>query len=54
MSQMQLGLAIGNDSSYIARIEGNKCEPSISTVIRIAKVLEVPAIEIFKEIFGDD
>ncbi len=50
ISQLSLGLAINNDASYISRVENNKKEPSLKTLVKIAHVLEIEPSELVKEI----
>ena len=54
LSQLALGLAIGNDSSYISRIENNQTEPSLKTILRIAHTLEVDPLELLEKIIKED
>ncbi len=52
LSQLQLGLAIGNDSAYISRIENNKKEPSLTMLVRIAEALELCPLYLLENIFS--
>ena len=54
MSQLTLGLAIGNDSAYICRIENNKTEPSLKAIINIAKALDMPPLELLERIITSE
>ena len=54
ISQLGLGLAIGNDSSYISRIENNQTEPSLKTILRIATALEVDPLELLEKIIREN
>lgn len=53
-SQLNLGLAIGNDSAFISKIENNKRAPSIKTVLKIAQALNVTPLYIFEEVFREE
>lgn len=53
ISQLGLGLSIGNDSSYISRIENNQTEPSLKTILRIANALEIEPLELLEKIIKD-
>ncbi len=50
MSQLALGIAIGNDAAYISRIENGQYEPTVKTIVKIAHALQVKPIVIFEEI----
>ncbi len=52
-SQLSLGLAIGNDAAFISKIENSKREPSIKTVVKIAKALNISPLQVFEEIFKE-
>lgn len=53
ISQLTLGLAVGNDSSYICRIENNKKEPSLRMIIKIANVLNISPLELLEKIINE-
>lgn len=53
ISQLTLGLAIGNDSSYICRIENNKKEPSLKMIIKIANALNISPLELLEKIITE-
>lgn len=54
VSQLALGLAVGNDSAYICKIENNKKEPSLKTIIKIAEALKISPIELLDKIIKSD
>lgn len=54
ISQLALGLAIGNDSAYICKIENNKKEPSLKTIINIAKALDTPPLDLLERIITSE
>ena len=54
MSQLTLGLAIGNDAAYISRVENNKKEPTLKTIVRIAEALEIEPLKIFEMILNEN
>lgn len=54
ISQLTLGLAIGNDSAYICRIENNKNEPSLKIIIKIANALDIPPLELLERIITSE
>ncbi len=53
LSQLNLALVIGNDSAYISRIENNQTEPTLRTIVKLAKALDMPPIELLEEILKD-
>jgi len=52
LSQLTLGLLIGNDSAYISRIESGKKEPTLKTIVRIAEALEVEPLKMLEMILN--
>ncbi len=50
MSQLALGLAIDLDASYISRVENNKKEPNLKTILKIAHSLEVPPLVFLEKV----
>lgn len=54
LSQLGLGLLIGNDSAYISRIEGGRKEPSLRTLVRIAHALDVDPVVMLEKIIRED
>ncbi len=53
-SQLKLGLEIGNDSAFISKIENNKREPSVKTIVKIAEALDVHPLIVFEEFFKEE
>ncbi len=53
ISQLTLGLAIGNDSAYICKIENNKKEPSLRTIIKIANALNISPLDFLEKIISE-
>jgi transcriptional regulator with XRE-family HTH domain len=55
MSQKEVALASKIDNSNYSKIEGGKTDPSFSSVMKIAKALNVPLYDLFKaeEVFAD-
>jgi transcriptional regulator with XRE-family HTH domain len=47
LTQEQLGWACGLHQTAIARIEGGEREPTLGTILRLARGLEVPPAELF-------
>jgi ribosome-binding protein aMBF1 (putative translation factor) len=45
-SQKELAARLGTSQSYVARLEGGRIDPQVSTVKRLASVLGVPASEL--------
>lgn len=45
-SQKELAARLGTSQSYVARLEGGRIDPQVSTVKRLAAVLGVPAGEL--------
>ncbi len=54
LSQLNLGMAIGNDSAYISRIENNKKEPTLKMIVRIAEALEVDPVLMLEKILSEN
>jgi transcriptional regulator with XRE-family HTH domain len=48
LSQERLSLKADLDRSYVSKIERAECYPSIKTLEKIAQVLEVPVMELFR------
>ncbi len=48
MTQRELAIAVGVGYSYISKIENNRLEytPSIKTILRLARVLDVDELEL--------
>lgn len=48
LSQERLSLKADLDRSYVSKIERAECYPSIKTLEKIANVLGVPVMELFR------
>ena len=49
ITQKELGEAIGNSNTYLSDIETGRTNPSIKTLKKIAKGLEINYIELLKD-----
>lgn len=54
MSQKEVAIASKIDNSNYSKIEGGKTDPSFSSIVKIAKALNVPLYDLFKadEVFA--
>jgi transcriptional regulator with XRE-family HTH domain len=50
MTQEQLGWAAGLHQTAVARIESGERKPTLDTILKLARGLEVPPAELFSEI----
>ena len=48
LSAYELSLRIGNDASYIHKVESGKINVSLKAILKICEVLEIEPIELFK------
>jgi transcriptional regulator with XRE-family HTH domain len=53
MTLAELAAATGLDKGYLSRVERNLKTPSIATVLKLAKALDVPVAQLFGEIVDD-
>ena len=55
LSQKEVAVVSKIDNSNYSKIEGGKTDPSFSSVVKIAKALNVPLYDLFKadELFND-
>ena len=53
MTLADLATATALDKSYLSRVERNLKAPSIATVLKIAKALDVPVSQLFGEVIDD-
>lgn len=53
MTLAELAAATALDKSYLSRVERNLKAPSIATVLKIAKALDVPVSQLFGEAIDD-
>ncbi len=50
LTQEELGIRCAMDRSFISDLERGAREPSLSTIMRLAKGLDVPAVEIMSAV----
>ena len=48
ISQEELGMRIGTDQAYVSRIEAGMINPTLETMVEIAKALGVDLVDLFK------
>jgi len=54
LSQSSLGQRVGMPQAHIARLESGRCDPQLSTVMRLAAALDVNPSTLFKVMTGFD
>ncbi len=53
LSQEALAFESGYHPTYIGQLERGKKSPSLRTIMKVAKVLEIPASELLKRVEAD-
>lgn len=48
LSAYELSLRIGNDASYIHKVESGKINISLKAILKICEVLNIEPVELFK------
>ncbi len=49
LTQKQLGVLLGLSNTYLSDIENNRTNPSIKTLKKVAKALEISYIELLED-----